>query len=140
MEKMENPARNQALAYIEQAYGVTPEYLWRDSQSAALRHHGDKKWFGALLPDVAFAKLGVEREGAVDLLNVKCDPVILPSLTDGRGLFPGYHMNKQHWISIALDGSVPMEKIIWLIDASYALTLKKPKAKRKNQTHTESGL
>lgn len=123
--------RRQVEAYIEETYGVVPEMLWKDSDGAAIRHLTDKKWFGIIMPGIAWRKLGMERDGAVDVMNVKCDPVILPSLIDGKGLFPAYHMNKQHWISIALDGSVPVEKIIWLIDASYMMTLKKPRAKKK---------
>ena len=119
--------RKQVEAYLLESYGVAPECLWKDSDAAAIRHLADKKWFGILMPGIAWKKLDADRDGAVDVLNVKCDPVILPSLLDGRGLFPAYHMNKQHWISIALDGSVPMEKIIWLMDASYMMTLKKTK-------------
>ena len=123
--------RKQVEAYIEEAYGVVPETLWKDSDSAAIRHNADKKWFGIIMPGIAWRKLGADRDGAVDVMNVKCDPVILPSLIDGQGLFPAYHMNKQHWLSIVIDGSVPMEKIIWLIDTSYMMTLKKPKKQRK---------
>lgn len=119
--------REQVEAYIKDMYGVTPECLWKDSESAAIRHMTDKKWFGIIMPGIAWRKLGADRDGVVDVMNVKCDPVILPSLIDGAGLFPAYHMNKQHWISIALDGSVPIEKIIWLIEASYMLTLRKPR-------------
>lgn len=119
--------RGQVERYIAEAYGVVPEMLWKDSDAAAIRHHADKKWFGIIMPGITWRKLGVERDGMVTVMNVKCDPVILPSLIDGQGLFPAYHMNKQHWISVALDGSVPMEKMIWLIDASYLLTLKKTK-------------
>lgn len=124
--------RRQVEAYLDETYGVTPEMLWKDSEAAAIRHNADKKWFGIIMPGIAWRKLGVERDGVVDVMNVKCDPVILPSLMDGQGLFPAYHMNKQHWISIVLDGSVQMEKIMWLLDASYLLTLKK--AKRPKET------
>ena len=124
--------RRQVEAYLEETYGVAPEMLWKDSEAAAIRHNADKKWFGIIMPGIAWRKLGVDRDGVVDVMNVKCDPVILPSLIDGQGLFPAYHMNKQHWISIVLDGSVQMEKIMWLLDASYLLTLKK--AKRPKET------
>ena len=133
---MEEAMRAQVECYIEESYGVAPECLWKDSDAAAFRHPADKKWFGLVMPSIAWAKLCPEREGAVDVLNVKCDPVILPSLVDGRGLFPAYHMNKQHWLSIALDGSVPLEKIVWLIDASYMMTMKK--AKRPGKKPKES--
>lgn len=129
---------SKVIDYIEETYDIKPEYLWKDSESAALRHKADKKWFGVIMPGIAWKKLGADREGAVDILNVKCDPIILPSLLDGHGLFPGYHMNKQHWISIALDGSVPMEKAIWLIDSSYLLTLKTAKTEKKKGKRDEN--
>ena len=96
----------------------------------------ENKWFALFLtaPGRAF---GLDA-GSVDVMNVKCDPVILPSLIDGAGLFPAYHMNKQHWLSIALDGSVPMDKIIWLVDASYMMTMKKQK-RRKHTNDCLSG-
>lgn len=125
--------RRQVETYIEETYGVVPEMLWKDSDSAAIRHKADKKWFGVILPGIAWRKLGVDREGTVDVLDVKCDPVVLPSLIDRQGLFPGYHMNKQHWITAVLDGSVPIEKLVWLIDASYMMTLKKPRRQNKAQ-------
>ena len=125
--------RRQVETYIEETYGVVPEMLWKDSDSAAIRHKADKKWFGVILPGIAWRKLGVDREGTVDVLDVKCDPVVLPSLIDRQGLFPGYHMNKQHWITAVLDGSVPIEKLVWLIDASYMMTLKKPRRRNKAQ-------
>lgn len=122
--------RNRVESYIAETYGVVPEQLWKDSDAAAIRHNADKKWFGIIMPGIAWRKLGIDRDGAVEVMNVKCDPVILPSLVDGQGLFPAYHMNKQHWITIVLDGSVQIEKILWLLDASYMLTLKKPGKKR----------
>ncbi|MBQ9994207.1 MAG: MmcQ/YjbR family DNA-binding protein, partial [Clostridia bacterium] len=46
------------------------------------------------------------------------------SLIDGEHIFPGYHMNKEHWISVLMDGSVPTEQICWLVDMSYQMTKK----------------
>ncbi|MBQ7826033.1 MAG: MmcQ/YjbR family DNA-binding protein [Clostridia bacterium] len=129
--------RKQVESYIAETYGVVPELLWKDSDAAAIRHNADKKWFGIIMPGIAWRKLGVDRDGAVEVMNVKCDPVILPSLVDGQGLFPAYHMNKQHWITIVLDGSVPLDKIIWLLDASYMMTLKKAKGKKKGERMRE---
>ncbi len=54
--------------------------------------------------------------------NAKCDP---ERAVDLRGRYdsirPGYHMNKQHWNTITIDGSVPKKLIIELIDHSYEL-------------------
>ena len=68
--------------------------------------------------------LGLPGEGRINILNVKCTPVIREILlSEGRAL-PAYHMNKQNWISLPLDGSVEAETIFSLIDESYDLTKK----------------
>ena len=113
----------QTVRYIRDSYGVEPDYLWMKSPDcAAFRHHADRKWFAVLLPRLPRRKLGQAREGCVDILDVKCDPLLIPSLIQGKGILPGFHMNKAHWIALPLDGSVPMETVCALIDRSYALT------------------
>ncbi len=67
-------------------------------------------------------KLGIDSDDRVDILDVKCDPILIGSLIQNEGYFPAYHMNKTHWITILLDGSVPKEEIFNLIDLSYDLT------------------
>lgn len=129
--------REAVVRHILDSFGVAPEYLWERSDSAALRHHADKKWFGILMR-VPRSKLGLKGDEIIDVLNVKCSPILIGSMTDGRGILPGYHMNKAHWISILLDGSVPMEKIIFLLDASYDMTLKKVKKKKAPLSGSEA--
>lgn len=65
----------------------------------------------------------MEGEETVEVLNVKCDPELASILRDENGILPAYHMNKEHWISILLDGSVSMEEIFQLLDTSYHLTM-----------------
>lgn len=87
-----------------------------------MRHPGKGgKWY-AVLMDVPRKKVGLEGEGELDLLNVKARPAQVAALLDEKGFLPAYHMNKVHWISIRLDGTVPLKKIGELLDASYALT------------------
>ena len=61
-------------------------------------------------------------EGILEIVNLKCDPVLVGSLRSEPGFFPAYHMNKENWISVALDGSVPDSKIKMLLDLSYDAT------------------
>jgi predicted DNA-binding protein (MmcQ/YjbR family) len=42
-------------------------------------------------------------------------------VVDGKKYYPGYHMNKKHWVTICLDGSVPIEEVFRRIDESYGL-------------------
>ena len=42
---------------------------------------------------------------------------------DGKKFLPGYHMNKQHWFTVPLDGTVPSEELFRLLDESRTLAL-----------------
>lgn len=65
-------------------------------------------------------------------LNLKCDPVRAEMLRENHpAIQPGYHMNKRHWNTIILDGSIADAEILAMIDDSYALVVKGlPKARR----------
>lgn len=108
--------------YISDMYGVEAEYPWADSpESAVFRHAGNRKWF-AIVMRVAADKLGLPSGGAIDVMNVKCDPVLTGVLRQEKGFYPAYHMNKMHWITIALDGSADEEKLLWLLENSFRMT------------------
>lgn len=71
-----------------------------------------------------FATLGVEN--GVARTNLKCDPDEAQALRDiFRGVLPGYHMNKKHWNTVLLDGSVPEYEIERMMDRSYGLVVKR---------------
>jgi predicted DNA-binding protein (MmcQ/YjbR family) len=57
-------------------------------------------------------------------LNLKCDPLHAEVL---RAYYPavrpGYHMNKRHWNTVVLDGSVPEDDLLSMVDDSYALVV-----------------
>ena len=55
-------------------------------------------------------------------VNLKCDPDQAIELRERyMGIVPGYHMNKNHWITILLDGSVSEAKTLDFLDMSYDL-------------------
>lgn len=67
-------------------------------------------------------------------LNLKCDPDLALALRDKYpAIIPGYHMNKRHWNSIILDGSLPENEILAMIDDSYDLVVKKLKKAEKEK-------
>lgn len=119
--------REELFEWVKEAYGTEPDYPWSD-RNAVLRHRENNKWYGAILV-VAREKLGLPGEETVDVLNVKCDPMLIGSLRQQPGFFPAYHMNKDLWISILLDGSVAAEEIKNLVELSHQLT--RPKERRK---------
>lgn len=103
--------------------------------AAVFRHTGNRKWF-ALVMEVPRDKLGLPGTEKFDIVNFKCDPILISSLRGEPGIFPAYHMNKSSWITAALDGSVPAETIELLLDVSYELT--KTKTRRKAANRKES--
>ena len=82
-----------------------------------------------------FAILGEEH--GVARVNLKCDPAEALMLRDiFPAVTPGYHMNKQHWNTVLLDGSVPDNEIKRQIENSYQLIVNSlPKAKRPLLTY-----
>ncbi|MCR8632090.1 MmcQ/YjbR family DNA-binding protein [Paenibacillus radicis (ex Xue et al. 2023)] len=67
-------------------------------------------------------------------LNLKCDPVIAENLREQHETVrPAYHMNKQHWNTITIDGSLPVSDVFAMIDHSYDLVVKNlPKSLRES--------
>ncbi len=64
--------------------------------------------------------------------NVKCDPDLAIELREEYpSVLPGYHMNKKHWNTIIVDGSVPVKKLKEWIDHSYELVLGSLPKKRR---------
>ncbi len=69
--------------------------------------------------------LGLRGTESLDVVNFKCDPILIGSLRGEPGIFPAYHMNKEQWLTAALDGSVSDEQIKMLLDMSYEATASK---------------
>ncbi|MGO4729285.1 MmcQ/YjbR family DNA-binding protein [Paenibacillus sp. 2KB_22] len=67
-------------------------------------------------------------------LNLKCDPIIAENLREQHeAVQPGYHMNKKHWNTITLDGSLSNEDVYFMIDHSYDMVIQSlPKRVRES--------
>ena len=92
--------REEIEKYINENYDILQEYPWdKFPNDTTFKHKNNKKWF-ALIMNVSYEKLKINKEG----------------------ILPAYHMSKEHWITILLDGTVSKEKICELIDISYELT------------------
>ena len=123
--------KNKLEEYVTLTYGTNAEHPWEKNPSySVFRHENNNKWF-ALIMSVAKEKLGICENGMIDILNVKCDPIMIGSLITENGFYPAYHMNKLNWITVALDVSADDEKIKFLLDMSFDLTSKKTKNERK---------
>ncbi|MCP4135747.1 MAG: MmcQ/YjbR family DNA-binding protein [bacterium] len=71
-------------------------------------------------------------------VNLKCDPFLALDLRDKyEAITPGYHMSKQHWNTVKIDGSIPQDEVNALIDHSYDLVYKRLKKSEKELIEKE---
>ena len=115
--------RQTVFDYITKKYKAKPEYPWRKYSSyAVFRHADNNKWF-ALVMDVPGDKVGVASSDYVDVINLKVDDLFFRDMIiQDAGIMPAYHMNKMHWITVLLNGTVPQERVFDLIDMSFLAT------------------
>ncbi len=113
--------------YIKDTYNTLPEYPWESQPSyAVFRHRDNQKWF-AVTMRISRRKLGIDSDECTDVVNLKCDPIVIGSLRGEQGFYPAYHMSKTHWITAVLDSNTDEEKLKWLLALSFELTSKKNK-------------
>lgn len=131
---MKGTQRERIEKKISDRYGCQVEYLWESSPTSGPVRRGDnRKWFGAFL-SVSGDRVGLETKETVQLLNVKCHPIMIGSLLGEKGYLPAYHMNKTNWVSILLDGTLPDGDIMALVDQSYdAVAPKRPEKRSRSQ-------
>lgn len=110
--------------YVREKYGRELEFLWDRFEGNAVWRRGDtNKWFAAVLT-VSRRKLGLSSDEVVEIIDLRLPPEEMAALVDGKCYFGGWHMNKKHWYTIILDGSVEFEELCRRVDASYALAVK----------------
>lgn len=112
------------IAYVRNTYGNEPEYLWKKfPDNAVVRRNDNQKWYAAILT-VSRRKLNFDSDELAEIIDLRIRPEDMEDTIDNIKYLPGYHMNKKHWYTICLDGSVSAEEIYQRIDESYILAKK----------------
>ena len=107
--------------YVKNKYGDELEFLWEKSpKTAVVRRKNSNKWY-ALILSLSKRKLNLDSDETAEIINLHNSPEEIEKLIDNKIYFPAYHMNKKHWCTICLDGTIKLEKIYRLIDISYEL-------------------
>ena len=123
--------KQEFLEYCRSTYNTSPDYPFdEDFDTTVLRHSDNRKWY-ALVMRVSRRKFGFDSDEVIDVVNLKCEPMLTGALRQESGIFPAYHMNKNNWVSVCLDGSCDDDKIIGLLNMSFGLTA--PKIKKKTR-------
>lgn len=84
--------------------------------------------------EVPYEKINVDKDGLVEVVNLKNIPEMIGGLRKNDGILPAYHMNKEYWITVLLDGTVEKQTIFNLIDISYDLTKNKKNKEKKTRS------
>lgn len=110
-------ARQEVIDFCLTLKGAYEDYPFHDANWTVMRHKENRKMFAAVY----------EHQGNI-WVNVKCNPGMTYMWRNAfKSVVPAYHMNKEHWNSIILDGKVGDDAIRNMIYDSYELT--KPKRK-----------
>ncbi len=110
------------VEYIAKKYGHAPEFPWKD-ENAVFRDEKSRHWYAALLT-VKGDRVGLDTEDKTEVINLKAPPEEVARIIDKNEAVPAYHMNKKHWYTVRLDGSLPIERVFQMIDESYKCVTK----------------
>ena len=134
MDEKNSPYWQEVLDFALDLEGACADCPFEeDFVTTVLRHSDSGKWFGILMR-VAPQKVGRQSDIPLELLNVKIAPedgFVARELFDS--ILPAYHMNKTHWVTVVLDGSVPSPFVNRMIAKSYLLTKKRGKKGKQDE-------
>ena len=120
--------RKEFEALVYDTYAVRADYPFDEDFTTGVFRHDNGKWF-ALAMDISERKIGKDGKMQIEVVNFKCDPEVIESIAEVEpGIYRAYHMNKTHWLTVAL-GECDDNTISWLLGISYGLTSKKNKKK-----------
>ncbi|MDD6154922.1 MAG: MmcQ/YjbR family DNA-binding protein [Eubacteriales bacterium] len=115
---------DQASLLIERAgkeYGSKLEFLWpKLPDYSVLRRNDNDKWY-AVIMIVAGHKLGLETDDKVEIIDFRIEKDEKAELLALSGYYPGWHMNKESWFTVVLDGTLPDSELIKRMGESYEL-------------------
>ena len=119
------------LEYCLNTYGTSPDYpFYEDFETAVLRHADSRKWY-AIVMRVSRRKFGFDSDEVIDVVNLKLPTEMFGSFVEADGVYPAYHMNKLHWISVLLPDA--SEDIVqFLVNVSFEATKNKRKHKKSD--------
>ena len=113
------------IKYVKEKYNDDLEFLWKKfPKNAIWRNKTNNKWYGALLV-ISERKLEIESDKIVEIIDLRYPKDKIKQVIDCDKIFPGYHMNKESWITIRLNRDMSTKKIFELIDNSHKISLEK---------------
>lgn len=118
--------RQEFFEHCLNTYNTSPDYPFEeDFETAVMRHTDNRKWY-AIVMNVSRRKFGFESDEVIDVVNLKLPTEMFGSFGAPDGVYPAYHMNKLHWISVLLPDA-PETIVKFLLNVSFEATKSKKK-------------
>ena len=111
------------IAWIKTQFGAEPDFPWPDTPDYCVFRCPNGKWF-ALIMKVKYKQIGLTGDEEVWVVNMKADQTEIPNLIDKKSIFPAWHMNKKHWITVLLTAVTDFEKLCEFTQKSWELVNK----------------
>ena len=146
LDTFKSSSAKKIISYVKEKYLDELEFLWDDYDGAVFRNKDNKKWYGVIMKvrEKSFVTSTLKRmkiDGAIsnypllnkkefsdddyiELIDLHINKEKSKELIDYQNIFPGFHMNKENWITIILDKNAKLKVIYKLIDDSYQMTVK----------------
>ena len=108
------------IAYLKTRFGAEADFPWPDTPDYCVFRCPNQKWF-ALIMKIKYRQLGLSGDEDIWVVNMKACSTDIPNLVDRKSVFPAWHMNKKHWITVLLTAATDFEKLCSLTEKSYEL-------------------
>jgi len=129
-----NDQANRIVDLVKEMFNEDPDFPFDKLENyAVFRYHKNRKWYG-LIMNIKGSLLDANfSDSEIEIINLKINPDQREELLSKKGIYPGYHMNRENWASVVLDNSLSDQEVITLLDVSrnYAISSKK---ERKDKT------
>lgn len=117
-----NPQTKEIIELVRDKYGDELEFLWEKFDNDAIwRRKDNNKWYAAILTTKKNSIFHDESGELLEVIDLRAGSDEINEIVDDKKYFRGYHMNKQHWLTIVLDYSIPTDEIMERIKKSYIL-------------------
>ena len=127
--------REKYAHFLETEFNCKPDFPWAASKDSsesksslkserfsdyAVYRCPNQKWF-ALVMNITYKNLGFENDEKVFVVNLKAPSDKMAKIIDNKSVFPAYHMNKKHWITVLLTDVTDFENLCELTKQSFEL-------------------
>ena len=135
------------IAWIKTQFGAEPDYPWPDDAPYSFVFRcSNEKWFALVMRikyvwsrhaslkaltqpfcgskkiiDPQYRQLSLTGDEEVWVVNMKASQKEIQNLIDKKSIFPAWHMNKKHWITVLLTAATDFDKLCELTEKSYEL-------------------